>query len=82
MPVLLAGVRLTPREHHVVQLLVQRLSDNEIATRLSISPRTASTHVTAILGKLGVRSRHDVARLAARAENGADAQDQSPSGST
>jgi len=82
VPVLFAGVRLTPREQHVVQLLVQRLSDKEIATRLSISPRTASTHVTAILGKLGVRSRHDVARLAARAENGADAQDQSPSGST
>ncbi len=82
VPVLFAGVRLTPREHHVVQLLVQRLSDKEIATRLSISPRTASTHVTAILGKLGVRSRHDVARLAARPENGADAQYQFPSGST
>ncbi len=63
-PELFAGVRLTPREHDVARLLVQRLSDKEIAVRLSISSRTASTHVTAILGKLGVRSRHDVAQLA------------------
>lgn len=54
---------LTPRELDIAQLLAMRLSDKEIARRLSISPRTVSTHVASILSKLGVRSRHDAASL-------------------
>lgn len=59
----LTGFGLTPREREVARLLALRLSDKDIAERLSISPRTASTHVAAILGKLGVHSRRDVARF-------------------
>ncbi len=55
---------LTPRELDVARLLTMRLSDKEIGKRLSISPRTVSTHVTVILGKLSVHSRHDVRRFA------------------
>jgi predicted ATPase/DNA-binding CsgD family transcriptional regulator len=51
---------LTPREIEIVRLLEQRLSDREIAERLFISPRTAGTHVTSILGKLGLSSRREV----------------------
>ncbi|MBA3275969.1 MAG: hypothetical protein H0T72_09250 [Chloroflexia bacterium] len=61
----LAGHGLTSREQEVARLLALRLSDKEIARRLSISPRTVSTHVTVILGKLGVHSRRDVPRFAA-----------------
>ncbi|HEV2066425.1 MAG TPA: helix-turn-helix transcriptional regulator, partial [Thermomicrobiales bacterium] len=50
--------------------LVARLSDKEIAERLAISPRTVSTHVVAILAKLGVHSRRDVVRLARQPEPG------------
>ena len=55
-----AGFGLTPREVEIAQLLKQRLSDREIAERLFISPRTAGTHVTSILGKLGLSSRREV----------------------
>src|SRR3712207_8748754 len=44
----------------------QRLSDREIAARLFISPRTAGTHVTSILGKLGLSSRREVDRKSTR----------------
>lgn len=57
---------LTPRELDIAQLLAMRLSDKEIARRLSISPRTVSTHVTSILSKLGVHSRRDAASLVSR----------------
>ena len=54
--------RLTRREMQVSQLLRDGLSDAEIATRLVISTRTASSHVSAILAKLHVRTRHQAAR--------------------
>jgi predicted ATPase/DNA-binding CsgD family transcriptional regulator len=60
----LAEHGLTARERDVAQLLAERLSDKEIAERLSISPRTVGTHVAVILGKLGVHSRRDVVRFA------------------
>lgn len=55
---------LTPRQMEVLALLVHGLSDNEIAERLFISPKTAGHHVSAILGKLNVRSRQQAAVLA------------------
>jgi predicted ATPase/DNA-binding CsgD family transcriptional regulator len=57
---------LTRRERDVLALLCQRLTDPEIAEQLFISPRTASSHVSSVLGKLGVSSRREVAALAAR----------------
>ncbi|MGR7023655.1 response regulator [Geodermatophilus sp. URMC 62] len=55
---------LTGREHEVLALLAAGLSNREIASRLSISERTARTHVSNILDKLGVRSRTQAALYA------------------
>ena len=51
---------LTRREQEVLPLLAQRLTDREIAERLSISHRTAMNHTANILGKLGLASRRDI----------------------
>jgi DNA-binding CsgD family transcriptional regulator len=48
---------LTRREREVLKLLIEGHSDREIATALSISPRTVETHVGRILTKLGLHSR-------------------------
>ncbi len=55
---------LTAREHEVLSLLAAGLSNREIAHRLSISERTARTHVSSILDKLGLRSRTQAALYA------------------
>ncbi len=60
------GPPLTPRERDVLRLLVEGLSDTEIAERLSIGPRTVSGHVANILNKLGLPSRAAVATYAVR----------------
>ena len=57
---------LTPTEGKIAALVVEGLSNPQIAARLYLSPRTVSTHVSHILTKLGVRSRIDIAREAAR----------------
>jgi DNA-binding CsgD family transcriptional regulator len=57
---------LTPRQHEILALLCQRMTDPEIAARLYISPRTVEGHVTQILGKLGVANRREAAAVAAR----------------
>src|SRR5690348_3094153 len=57
---------LTPREHEIVMLIVQGLSNREIADELVISPATAARHVANILAKLGFSSRTQVASWATR----------------
>jgi predicted ATPase/DNA-binding CsgD family transcriptional regulator len=57
---------LTPREREVLALLVAGKSNPEIGAALFISPRTAQTHVTNILAKLGVASRTEAAAAAVR----------------
>ncbi len=57
---------LTPREVEVLRLLVAGKSNPQIGEALFISPRTAQTHVTAILAKLGVASRTEAAAVAVR----------------
>jgi DNA-binding CsgD family transcriptional regulator len=49
---------LTSRQVEVLGLLAEGLSDAEIAARLSLSAKTVSHHVSAVLAKLGVTSRH------------------------
>jgi DNA-binding CsgD family transcriptional regulator len=56
---------LTARELEVLALLGADLRNAEIAARLHISEKTAGHHVSAILAKLGVRSRREAARVAA-----------------
>jgi DNA-binding NarL/FixJ family response regulator len=48
---------LTPREQHVLGLLVHGRSTNEIVEELCVSPSTVRTHVQSIFVKLGVHSR-------------------------
>jgi DNA-binding NarL/FixJ family response regulator len=59
------GGTLTRRQREVAQLVAQGLTDREVAARLSISIRTAESHVEQILARLGFRSRAQVAAWAA-----------------
>jgi DNA-binding NarL/FixJ family response regulator len=59
--------RLTERERGVLKLVGEGLSNREIAKRLTISERTARTHVSNILGKLGLASRTQAALIAVNA---------------
>jgi DNA-binding NarL/FixJ family response regulator len=52
---------LTEREREVLALVGQGASNKEIATALFITERTARTHVSNILGKLGLASRTQAA---------------------
>jgi non-specific serine/threonine protein kinase len=52
-----SAFELSPRELEILGLLVEGKSNQEIGDALFISPRTAGTHVSNILGKLGVHSR-------------------------
>jgi DNA-binding NarL/FixJ family response regulator len=57
---------LTEREREVLVLVAQGLSNQQIADSLVISERTARTHVSNILSKLGVASRTQAALWAIR----------------
>ena len=59
-------VHLTPRESEVIWLLIEGLTNKEIALRLSISPRTVNFHLDNIYSKLGVNSRTEAAIYALR----------------
>jgi DNA-binding NarL/FixJ family response regulator len=56
--------RLTPREREVLAGLARGLSNRAIADELGITERTARTHVSNILAKLGLTSRTQAALLA------------------
>jgi DNA-binding NarL/FixJ family response regulator len=58
--------QLTSRELDVVQLVAAGKANKEIAARLSISERTARTHVSRILAKRGLTSRTQLALWAVR----------------
>ncbi|MFN2189020.1 MAG: response regulator [Candidatus Promineifilaceae bacterium] len=60
------GDDLTPREREVLSLMVEGLTNPEIAERLNISRSTARAHVSQILSKLGVSNRAEAISLAFR----------------
>ncbi len=55
---------LTPREAEVLALLARGRSNKDIAASLSLGLRTVETHVSSLLGKLGVASRTEAAHYA------------------
>jgi predicted ATPase/DNA-binding CsgD family transcriptional regulator len=57
---------LTPTELDVVRLVSEGLANNDIATRLFVSPRTVQTHLTHVYTKLGLSSRVQLVQEAAR----------------
>jgi predicted ATPase/class 3 adenylate cyclase/DNA-binding NarL/FixJ family response regulator len=57
---------LTPTELDVVRLVSEGLTNNDIAARLFVSPRTVQTHLTHVYTKLGLTSRVQLAQEAAR----------------
>ncbi|MCZ7568708.1 MAG: LuxR C-terminal-related transcriptional regulator [Ardenticatenaceae bacterium] len=60
------GQALTGRQREVLALMVEGLSNAEIAGRLSISLPTARFHVSQILDKLGAANRAEATALAVK----------------
>jgi len=54
---------LSHREREVYELLLENLSNKEIAKRLNVSERTAKFHVSNVLGKFQVKRRSDLLLL-------------------
>jgi DNA-binding CsgD family transcriptional regulator len=57
---------LTPVERDVIRLVSDGLANKDIAARLFVSPRTVQTHLTHVYAKLGLTSRVQLVREAAR----------------
>jgi DNA-binding NarL/FixJ family response regulator len=55
---------LTPREREVLQHIARGYMYKEIALRLAISPKTVEAHVSSVLRKLQLSSRHELSRWA------------------
>jgi NarL family two-component system response regulator LiaR len=60
------GHDLTPREREVLALMVQGLSNPEIAERLIIGESTAKSHVSNVIAKLGATTRTEAVATALR----------------
>jgi DNA-binding NarL/FixJ family response regulator len=56
--------QLTPREQEVLRLIARGYAYKEIARRLGISPKTVEHHVSSVLRKLQLSSRHELTRWA------------------
>ena len=57
---------LTEREREILKLVAEGLTNNQIAERLYISPKTVDTHRTHIMDKLNLHSRAELVKYAMR----------------
>jgi DNA-binding NarL/FixJ family response regulator len=57
--------RLTPREREVLRYIARGYAYKQVAKQLHISVKTVETHVSAVLRKLQLSSRHELTRWAA-----------------
>jgi DNA-binding NarL/FixJ family response regulator len=71
-PMSRSGDGLTEREQEVLALIADGLNNREIAGKLVISEKTVKTHVSSILGKLGLADRTQAAIYALRQGTSAD----------
>jgi DNA-binding CsgD family transcriptional regulator len=62
---------LTAREREIAELVASGRSNREVAEQLVLSARTVEAHLRSIYGKLGVRSRVELARTVERAHHSA-----------
>jgi DNA-binding NarL/FixJ family response regulator len=60
VPEQLRGLGVTGREMQVLLLVGEGMSNNDIATRLSLSPRTVETHVAHLLQRTGAGNRRQL----------------------
>ncbi|MFJ6380967.1 AAA family ATPase [Kitasatospora sp. NPDC092039] len=65
IPAALRERGVTPREYEVLALLVDRPGNQDLARRLSISPRTVEKHLASLVQKTGAADRGGLCRLAA-----------------
>ena len=56
--------QLSPREHEVLRLIARGYTYREIATELDISAKTVESHVSSVLRKLQLSTRHQLTRWA------------------
>jgi DNA-binding NarL/FixJ family response regulator len=56
--------QLTVREREVLRLIARGFAYKQVASRLSLSVKTVETHVSAVLRKLQLSNRHELARWA------------------
>jgi len=60
------GLNMTGREKEILALMVEGLSNNRIAERLTINESTVKFHVSNILSKLGVSGRTEAVAMAVK----------------
>lgn len=71
--------KLTPSERRVLDLIGEGLSNREIGERLGVAEKTVKNHITALLSKMGLQRRTQVAAWVA-SQKAASWRQQSPSG--
>ena len=60
----LDALRITPREHEILTLIAQGLSNREIAQKLSVSENTVKSHSRRLFDKLNARRRTQAVQIA------------------
>jgi DNA-binding NarL/FixJ family response regulator len=74
-----AGLRrLSLRETRIARLVAEGLSDDQVATRLGITVVDVGSELAAVLRKLGIRSRTELALFAATDNDAGDAPTEEP----